>query len=951
MSYAEDALSTKEYLDFEIPLNTITRRLKKDPNSYEVMLEEPETDKTLKEYLESRIDFDCWPENLTTEIWKALVEKVYNSLKLKGEIRERNYRIQIDTKDENNVVQIPSGSKSLWVHYKRNLIKKDFLFQEVELVQEECFYTLKKLSGENINSKPIKGLVVGNVQSGKTAHMAGLIAMAADNGWNFFVILSGSIESLRKQTEERLISDLVSSNTHLSMRVLDHLSHNSNSADMLDKLNLSDDSHHRYLTVCLKHKTHLDNLLNWISLSHVKSNSRNLKVLIIDDEADHSSLNTKNDFATSTNDNIATLVNGYSRNNPKLKKRHPVQAMNYVCYTATPYGNLLNESGEDSLFPRDFVHFLSSSPKYIGIKEVFGTGADYDEDNRTLDIVRTINHKEILDVEKIQSKEFCLEIPSSLKQSLMWFLCSVSAMRKIRKNEKDFKSFTMLIHTSFKQKAHESISEAIKKWINKRIKHDFDDFINDCKELYKLESNKFSKADFIQCLPDYEKYALVNDYLEFDEFKEELINLLKCGTQSIMFNSDNIMMKYGEGILLCVDNCSHNGLTEENEHLRLIYPDKSSKPDSNTLAYIVVGGNTLSRGLTLEGLTTSYFGRTVYQGDSLLQMARWFGYRIGYELYQRIWMSDETIRKYNFIAKVNDELFQELEDLSESRRTPLECPVSIKYSPNRTWLNVTATNKQQEAVPVEWDFSGKHSQTTIFDSTNEAIVNNIKVVTSLLSSLEEPIKSVFPYSINNYYWKDVSFAVISNFLSKFKFSKSSQSFDEIPILVEWIEKIVDKHNFDDWIVVAAGNQPSKIDKERNWLVNDTYEIGKIQRTIGHFKGEQIRIKTLDNKRDFLSSISVNNEGLTSLCDEGGSGKSIVSNYKKILKHANLENRPILVIYSIDRISKSEDGQFNLSDKTNGKDLFAFSITIPSKQNVNKTNYIQKISLPLGDFLD
>lgn len=171
--------------------------------------------------------------------------------------------------------------------------------------------------------------------------MAGLMAQAADNGFNYFIILSGVIENLREQTSHRLYSDMKGDGTSsIQWNLVDNPRLNSNKVEHdMSKFNLGSNTKDRYFTVCLKNRGRLESLIKW--LTNDKNKAKQLKILVIDDEADQASINTKNidENVSTINKLIKTLVN----NDDFL-------AMNYISYTATPYANVLNETSKNSLY-------------------------------------------------------------------------------------------------------------------------------------------------------------------------------------------------------------------------------------------------------------------------------------------------------------------------------------------------------------------------------------------------------------------------------------------------------------------------------------------------------------------------------------------------------------------------------------------------------------------------
>ena len=159
------------------------------------------SDEELQKFLDYKKDFDFW-SSLTPEEWKSIVEEQKRQSELAERVNDENGATVLGSEEEDNSIQLPIESDSAWQVYKNRLIENGFGLQTVDSIEKSAIKTLKHLSRDTKDSGPRKGLVVGNVQSGKTANMAALMAMAADNGWNMFIVLSGTIESLRKQTQK-----------------------------------------------------------------------------------------------------------------------------------------------------------------------------------------------------------------------------------------------------------------------------------------------------------------------------------------------------------------------------------------------------------------------------------------------------------------------------------------------------------------------------------------------------------------------------------------------------------------------------------------------------------------------------------------------------------------------------------------------------------------------------
>ena len=131
--------------------------------------------------------------------------------------------------------------------------------------------------------------------------------------------------------------------------------------------------------------------------------------------------------------------------------------------------------------------------------------------------------------------------------------------------------------------------------------------------------------------------------------------------------------------------------------MRLAYPEKSSGLDFST-AFIVIGGATLSRGLTIEGLISTYFLRSTKQADTLMQMGRWFGYRRGYELLQRIWLTENAVRQFEFLADMDSELRENIYRMELFNKKPKDYAVVIKQSPAVNLIRITSENRMQSAL-------------------------------------------------------------------------------------------------------------------------------------------------------------------------------------------------------------------------------------------------------------
>ena len=569
-----------------------------------------EDEEGLMTFLNHQVMMNFW-KKITCEDWKALVQLEKEAEEQTRQMDILSGHALIFNSGEENDTRISTDPNSAWQLYRKKLLSDGFKKETVEQMERNTYRILKKLSVDTTQIDPVKGLVIGNVQSGKTANMAALMAMAADCGWNMFIILSGTIENLRQQTQNRLLNDL-NCPGNLNWIGLEHLSKKPALGQRAQDLHFEDSSKQRYFTVCLKNSGRLRGLIQWLQSDANKQ--KQMKILVIDDEADQAGINTA-DIKSSTirtiNRLIRNLVNGKNVTSEDIKTKY--RAMNYIGYTATPYANILNESSEDSLYPRNFISTLSVSKEYFGPQQIFGLeGGEYDYDG--LDIVNIINENDLEAIKGIH-EEGSLYVPFALQNAICWFMCGVACMRVW--NYK--KPISMLIHTSQKTDHHGNIADAIKKWISSRTT---DDMITKCQKVWEEETRKFTFEKFREQYPDYDrKDNELYQYPSFEDLISQLKILLKTEVSNIPLDKEEDLT-YHEGIHMCIDNCKNNGVNDDGMYVRLAYPTLENMP-SPAPAFIVIGGATLSRGLTIEGLISTFFLRSVSQADTLMQMGRW----------------------------------------------------------------------------------------------------------------------------------------------------------------------------------------------------------------------------------------------------------------------------------------------------------------------------------------
>lgn len=835
----------------------------------------------------------CWDEAI--DIMKARDEQI--------KVTKLGKAIKSDA-------QIPTDNHSTWKLYENKLLAQGWSNQSVNDIKKSSFEILQNLSMDTYvdptdkstnDNEPIKGLVIGNVQSGKTANMAGVMAMAADNGFNYFIIMSGVIENLRRQTANRIYNDMNSyGSANLHWNQVEHPQLRSKNPELdISKFNLAEGDRDRYFTVTLKNKGRLTKLKNWL-FSDVNK-ARQLKVLIIDDEADQASVNTKN-----LADEDRTAINKVIRD---IVYANKVKGMNYIAYTATPYANILNETTKDSLYPSDFITLLNPSTDYIGPKQLFGI--DEPEQSPSIDIIRPIPDSESKELQDNQKEGKEDELPKSFIDAIQWFLLSVSAMRSL-----DYeKPISMLVHTSFKIAAHQLTANEITDYLRYLKKH-YAVIKPDMKILYENERLDFKRSHFLKGLSDYSTPNTVPEYPEWADVEQNLDRLVRLSDDEYVSHikiGEEGQATYHKGIHLVIDNSQSRA---DDQIVRLVYPDKKQTPAP---AFIVIGGNTLSRGLTLEGLVATYFLRTTNQADTLMQMGRWFGYRKGYEIFPRIWLDRKAWQRYQFLSQMNEELREEIEIYETKGLTPAEYAPKVKMSPNNQLIKITSNKKMQSAQASDYNFEGFNSQTIYFENDEVNLRKNLAATQSFLNKLEKP-----EFNGSNMIWHDVSIEMVNSFLTDYHVSPLDIKMSSLPALTKWVREY--SESMAAWsVILASKGEIPLAKKDTEWNIQG-YSPNPVFRTKlkNRSTSKIANIGTLRSPADLFADIP------------NLSSNKKISTKPSIVQTIRLNEGygdvPQLIIYRIDKGNSNEHG----NDKINKTrelldfptDLIGINIMIP-----------------------
>ncbi len=592
-----------------------------------------------------------------------------------------------------------------------------------------------------------RGLVMGDVQSGKTNTYTRLCCKAVDVGYKMIILLSGTLESLRRQTQGRMDEGLVGKDSAVFIKkkasepigvgkidcdkdefyVFTHTE-----SDFKEKtaeaLNISiTNLQNPLLLVIKKNAKIINNLAKWLD-SH-RSGMIKSPLLLIDDEADNASINTSDTDITAINNGIRKVLSLFQRNT-------------YVGFTATPYANIfINPDDNEDLYPKHFIYCLKSPSNYIGPVSVYQDDGKYHYMLKTIHM--NVDEKGLPELPYKHSKEFVIKkIPESLSEAINCFIVSC-AIRDLRGTTNAHMS--MLINASRFTDVQESIKDLVEQRIY-QIKTAVD--INS-----KLPVNEALTDLFIDDLHS----AWKKNYADCGFTWEQIQNALSVATKPIIVRSVN--QKTGSKSLN-YDEYKKTGLR-----------------------VIAIGGNSLSRGLTLEGLCISYFYRRAQSYDTLMQMGRWFGYRDGYSDLCRIWMTEESIDWYEGISYATEELKRDFDIMYANGKTPEVFGMRVRNDING--LLITARNKMRYAGDkiVVKSVDGTSMFTSSVSVGNANIEHNEQLLINLVNKLLSERKPLLNKVTGNYFFPHVSFEYVRDFLKNYQYPEAeNRLFDREAIL-------------------------------------------------------------------------------------------------------------------------------------------------------------------------
>ncbi|MBD3135742.1 Z1 domain-containing protein [Microbispora bryophytorum] len=702
-----------------------------------------------------------------------------------------------------------------WIHYAHHLREKGWDADAVSSLDVATDRVVERLSDPTrpeIYSS--RGLVVGYVQSGKTANFTGVIAKAIDVGYRLVIVLTGTTNMLREQTQRRLDMELVGVENIL--RGIDP-----NNIEAMDKIDYRDDDDwrdgkfvrhgllpsdagrpdiHRLTTRAKdykslhqgiaaldvdrreRHRPFYDpaNLFNSDArLVVLKKNSTVMKklvadlkmittqleeipTLIIDDESDQASVNTSNPKKWKEEQKERTAINRLISELLSMLPR-----AQYVGYTATPFANVfVDPTDAQDIFPKDFLISLRRPPGYMGARDFH----DFDDGEVEGTHSSEEAHVRYLDPDESQEHE--------LRDALDMFV--LTGALKLYRQERGYGRFrhhTMLVHEAMQRAQHsESARQLRQLWDS--AGYFSPRGLERLRSLYENDVRRVSTTlGQAEATPEFDQVA---------RYVGTAVRLIAPhGDPVIIVNSDK---------------------DTEREELDF---------DHNAVWRVLVGGNKLARGFTVEGLTVSYYRRGTKQADTLMQMGRWFGFRKGYQDLVRLFITEELHEAFEGIV-LDEELFRDelrrYADLVDGRPqiTPAQIPPLVHQ--HLPWIKPTSASKMYNAELVLRRSPGAPIEPRAYPSKSERIAANAEVWRPLVAAIDRRVR--FGGDGTPSFEADVAVVTHEELLDALRRLEWAASDVFIPDL-SWLVELRETGKVKDWVLifprhVRAGEAKARI---------------------------------------------------------------------------------------------------------------------------------------------
>lgn len=719
--------------------------------------------------------------------------------------------------NEGHVQWLTSERKRDWRYWRRYREWQEVKlpWEAVEALDSSTDHILSMLEDPQRGGRwDRRGMVVGHVQSGKTGNYTGLICKAADAGYKIIIVLAGLHNNLRSQTQMRLDEGFLGyetsniegvGNTAIGVGKIDpspalrpqYVTNRTEKGDFNTRFvrNLGVSPEQKpWLFVVKKNKTVLERLLTWIH-QHVAETTdhetgrklvTHLPLLVIDDEADHASVDTGENVVDEHGqpdpEHQPTAINRLIR-----EILHSFSRKAYVGYTATPFANIfIHEQGATEkegpdLFPAAFITNLSAPSNYIGPSRVFGLAS---KEGRTgaLDLARVVSDQCSEDGKSgwmpvshksthtplVGGKD---ELPHSLEEAIHAFILACS-VRDIRGQVSEHTS--MLVHVTRFNKVQEHVFLQVERYLQ-QLKQRFKRRVDHERALADMQA--LWERDFIptsKCIAESMQEAIYDVQIHWSEVEEHLLSVL-----------EQIKVRVVNGTAKDV----------------LDYVDSPAG-----LKVIAIGGDKLARGLTLEGLCVSYFLRASKMYDTLMQMGRWFGYRSGYLDVCRLYTTADLVEWFEHIADAAEDLRGEFDYMMNTGLTPRDYGLRVISHPI---LMVTSPLKMRTAKPLYLSFSGDLVETVSFYKDKAVLEKNLQAFESLTSALGAA--ALIPSqerngrkdSWNGVQWDNVAAEQVVRFLRDYKTHPDSRKVRS-DLLANFIDEMTRSGELTTWSIAVLG---------------------------------------------------------------------------------------------------------------------------------------------------
>ena len=687
-----------------------------------------------------------------------------------------------------------------------------------------------------------RGLVMGSVQSGKTANYLGLICKAADAGYRVVIILTGMHNDLRSQTQQRLDEGFVGRDTRngfvqaplcgvglwqtaqMPVTFTSRMQNGDFSTATAQSVGVPLDSDQVKVFVVKKHSTVLRQLIEWLKTAAPNPDTYDripgIPLLLIDDEADQASVNTSDTWDPDDDDHKPSMINERIRTILRLFDQSA-----YVGYTATPFANIFIPTGGESgplgedLFPRNFIVALEAPSDHVGPETLFGLSTQDDgEESDGLPLTRVVEDSDKWIPPKHKADHPIKRgPPNSLIEAIDSFIL-VCAARLLRMGDRTHHN-SMLVHVTRFIKVQEQVGEQIKNHLKALVTSLEADNGDEPEVLDRLRD--LWDRDFIPTSSHIAESS-VHGGGTIHQFHEVAPHIYRAASR--------------------IETKLLNGNSKDS----LDYVDSEGVGRS----FIAIGGDKLSRGLTLEGLAVSYYARPSRMYDTLMQMGRWFGYRPGYLDLCRLYTTSQISEWYRAIALAVNELTGEFREMAAEGGTPADFGLRVRHHPD---LMVTNRTKLRTGALRQVTFSRGRAEVTTFEPSDRT--SDFKDAELLVTELLEghgPPDRPDRNEKGDFSWNGVAPEPVVSYLRRLglrdAYSRSKSV--EPKYLADYIEKVSQDGGLREWtILVKSKRDPDTSSKIADLDIGLAFRSNQIKTPKGASSGEYYSIKSLIGSAD------------------------------------------------------------------------------------------------------